>query len=191
MEIACLAWGSLVWDPRELPIRGIWFSDGPLLPVEFTRRSTNGRITLVLTPSARLVRALWGLMAVGTLDEAIDALCSRECIPNRNKTKHIGSWPNGTPCRAVDASFRTWVQSIGIDAVIWTNLPPKFDEEYETPSVEKVVKYLQGLSHEKRRVAEEYVRRSPPQIDTDYRRRIEAELGWRPIGRNSVLFGTK
>ena len=47
MIIACFGWGSLVWNPADLPMVGDWQSDGPALPVEFTRKSNNGRVTLV------------------------------------------------------------------------------------------------------------------------------------------------
>jgi len=93
--IACLGWGSLVWDPRELPIHRQWFTDGPLVKVELLRQSQDNRISLVLHHSAEPVRSLWALMTVRTLEDAKKALAMRERIPGKNINKHIDYWSRG------------------------------------------------------------------------------------------------
>ena len=59
--IACIGWGSLIWDRRNLDVDGHWRADGPILPVEFARQSSNGRITLVLGRGFAPVPALWSV----------------------------------------------------------------------------------------------------------------------------------
>ena len=48
MKSAVLAWGSLVWDPRDLQLAAEFAPNGPLLPIEFCRVSDDGRLTLVV-----------------------------------------------------------------------------------------------------------------------------------------------
>jgi hypothetical protein len=48
MKIAVLAWGSLIWDRRDLQIVGDFEANGPVLPLEFCRISGGGRLTLVV-----------------------------------------------------------------------------------------------------------------------------------------------
>ena len=80
MKIACLGWGSLVWDSRGLPVRKPWFMDGPLLPIEFVRQSEGGRITLVIVNNAAHIRSLWALLSVTDLEIAKKELADREGI---------------------------------------------------------------------------------------------------------------
>jgi hypothetical protein len=182
MTIACLGWGSLIWDPQALRVRRPWFVDGPLLPIEFARQSNDGRITLVLVPgSVALVRSLWALMSLDLLDEGLESLRVRENIPEKNAANHIGHWTKGKAAEGITGHVKSWAEGLGLEAVIWTNLPPKFDQREEIPSSDQILAYLGSLENESRRNAERYIRLAPPQIDTEYRRIIERELGWEPL----------
>lgn len=178
MRIACLGWGSLIWDPRGLPIRRQWFEDGPFAPVEFLRQSSDGRITLVIDPVAVPVRVLWAHMIPTDLSDARRALGDRERIRDGASSADVGSWRQGEDAPATMPNLRGWAKSHDVDAVVWTALGPKFDGVEASPSAEKVIEYLRGLTGTKREHAERYVRCTPPQIDTEYRHRIEAALGW-------------
>lgn len=182
MLIACLGWGSLVWDPRSLPVRREWFTDGPLLPIEFARKSRDDRVTLVLLDKAPVNRSLWALMSVSELQPAKEALADREGMTGNDKTKHIGCWSiNEKPAGVGVAEIAKWARNIRIEAVIWTALPASFGNEHGSDLEDKVIAHLRSLPHERRQNAERYVRRTPRQIDTEVRRRIERELGWFPL----------
>lgn len=178
LKIACLGWGSLVWDPRELPICREWFKDGPFAPVEFTRQSSNRRMTLVIDPSARPVRVLWALMLPSDLQSAQKALKDREGITATDWLPLIGSWERGDTAPENIPDLPQWAEDRGLDAAVWTALKPKFADEERSPSIDEVIRHLRELSGTARDHAKEYIERAPRQIDTDYRRQIEAALGW-------------
>ena len=182
MAIACLGWGSLVWDPRELPVQGKWFEDGPLLPVEFARESRDGRLTLVIVAGyGSMVRSLWSLFANTTLADAREALRLREGVGEKSAADYIAAWQTGDPDDRAPSGVSAWVRQHGLDAVVWTALPPQIGGNLRVPTEDQAVAHLRSLSHERRRHAERYIRMTPRQIDTPYRRRFEAEFGWSPL----------
>jgi hypothetical protein len=181
MKIACLGWGSLIWRPDNLLIRREWFADGPLLPIEFVRQSNDGRLTLVITNSAKPVRTLWALMATDDLNIAKQSLKIREGIPNSKFETSISSI---TTIEETDDLIKLviqeWAKSLKLDAVIWTSLPSKFrDTDGEEPTLEEAVTYLSTLDINRQATAEEYIRRAPKQIDTEFRRKFEGVFGWK------------
>lgn len=177
-KIACLAWGSLVWNPRQLPVAGEWFKDGPLAPIEFTRQSDNGRITLVIDQIREPVPVLWTYMSSSNLGEAQKALRDREGISAANWLTLIGSWKRGQrPPRGIP-ELPEWAEARALDAIVWTALAPRFGGRNISPSADEVIAYLRGLSGHTLVCAKEYIERAPRQINTDYRRQIEAALGW-------------
>jgi hypothetical protein len=178
MRIAYLGWGSLVWLPGELLIRGQWFTDGPFLPIEFCRQSEDGRLTLVITSAKPELRTLWALALTDAINEAIASLQNREGLCGGKKDKNTGVWPTDARYAEAPLSIVTWAKQNTLDAVIWTALGARFAGKDDFPTEVETVKYLRELLPEKRRLAEEYIRRAPVQIDTNYRRRFELEFGW-------------
>ena len=177
--IVCLGWGSLIWDPRDLPV-GEWKPDGPSVNVEFVRQSgrKRDRLTLVLFDVAEPVPSLWARMTVDNLNGAVSDLAHREGTFQEN----IGHWSRGQADPKKIPGLGVWATSRDIDHVIWTALGQKFKgKDGRAPTEDEAVAYLKKLDDEGRAAkAKEYVRRAPPQIDTAYRGRIERCLGWTP-----------
>ena len=173
MKIAVIAWGSLVWDPKNLNFDGNWRTDGPQLPVEFARKSQGGRLTLVIYEPASPVTTLW------TLSTEPDVRSARENLRKREGTHDIdiiGYWSRseGTNYRNLPPNYHhslaEWCNSKALDAAIWTALGSNF----ESLTVESACAHLQELSADKKSKAFEYIRKTPEQIQTDFRSRLEA-----------------
>jgi hypothetical protein len=181
--IACIGWGSLIWDRRNLDVDGEWRADGPALPVEFARQSSDGRITLVLVKGFTSVPTLWSTFNTRDLARARESLRQREGVPRSRAGDLIAHWRRGeNPASDPHATISAWAAGNNLGAGVWTNLPPKFDGiDGRVPTENEVVGYLQTLTGKKRTAAEQYVRRAPRQIGTAYRRAIEKSLGWTPI----------
>jgi hypothetical protein len=175
MVIACLGWGSLCWDPRSLPIAGDWNQDGPYLPVEFSRVSSDGRITLVLTEGAIPVQVLWVPLAVDSLEQAITALAEREGVKRLNA---IGRVVTTAAARDEHAVVQSWAISRGISGVVWTALKPGLDKSSRgiIPSLDQLREQIERLSPEARAVALDYVVRAPLQVETRLRSTLQGLL---------------
>lgn len=180
MKIACIGWGSLIWNPGSLLIRREWFFDGPFLPIEFTRQSQDGRLTLVITPTVKPIRTLWALLATEDISISKESLRVREGIHENKASQYIDTISaNEETNDPIRLTIQDWLRVLKIDAAIWTNLPSKFDkEDKKVPTIEEAIVYLERLDINKRKLAEEYVRKAPKQIDTDYRREFEKHFGW-------------
>lgn len=176
--IACIGWGSLIWNPGDLLIRRPWLEDGPLVRVEFVRESANRRITLVLEGTAPPTRALWAVFDCDDTSAAKASLQAREgCRPGGVK-----AWSTGEAEPRDVMGLAEWARAREIESVVWTALGPKFGgHDGAVPTVDQVIDHLRALDGADRSNAEQYVRRAPRQIDTPYRRRIEAALNWTPL----------
>lgn len=186
MKIACLGWGSLIWDAGSLKTKSVWFENGPKLPIEFARQSSDDRITLVIVRGKEIswVQSLWALLEVKNMEDATEMLRKREGIPKRNIDKHIGSCTSSEVVERDDEiakSIHNWLVRNDLDGVVWTDLPPKFKGVNDrVPSVQEIIKHIQSLECKRAERAKEYVQKAPPQIETSYRKDIISRLDLSP-----------
>ena len=177
MKIAILGWGSLIWSPRDLPHDGRWRSGGPTLPVEFSRISDDGRLTLVVDPDhGAPVETRWTLSSRSCVAEAVTDLARREGCAER----WIGFLENASgrssrdrnPSQIdVDGRLAPWISDQAVDALLWTALPATFEERRGRPfSTAAALDYLDSLEGDLRRVSVEYLRNAPDGVETPVRR---------------------
>jgi len=171
LRIVIIAWGSLVWDPRELPLALPFRLSGPSLPIAFSRISRDGRLTLVIDEqNGNPCRTYTAFSAATDLATAIGALSKREGTSadgigfvDRLTGKSAEACAQRHP-RALQ-TIQTWAAASGHDAVIWTALPSNFREQTRRAySVAAAMDYLAGLAAPKREAALAYIRQAPSQV---------------------------
>jgi hypothetical protein len=182
MTIAILAWGSLIWNPGSLHIEGGWRPGGPALPIEFSRISNNGRLTLVIDEQCGVpVPTRFALSAFTDAEAAIRDLQVREGAPTVKGIGLIdrsGMRCNGHALKShalATEQIRQWSQQNEIQTVIWTAIGPRFIERTGSPfSVDAAIRYLASLTEPTKAMALEYIRNAPEDVLTPVRTKVEA-----------------
>ncbi len=180
MRIAILGWGSLIWDPCDLPREGTWQEGGPALPVEFSRISSDGRLTPVIDPDhCSPVPTRFVLSPRADLDDAVSDLRTREETGSR-KIGFVDLRHGTERCRVGNLLeiLRNWTREHGFDGVVWTDLEPNFEEQLKIAfSLDVAEGYLLRLPKTVANRARKYIENAPAEVDTPLRRRLRAS-GW-------------
>jgi predicted RNase H-like nuclease len=179
-RIAILGWGSLVWDPRDLPLVPPWRPGGPALPLEFSRISSDGRLTLVIDPTdGESLPTRFALSPRGALEDVVADLRDREGTTWMNIGMiGLSSRQERSRFPALLGTLKDWLGRNGLDAVVWTDLQPNFERQLSRKfTIDLALEYLRGLPRGVAERAREYIEKAPSEVRTPLRRRLH-EIGW-------------
>ncbi len=177
MRIAVLGWGSLIWNPQQLDVTGAFEIGGPPLPIEFTRVSGNGRLTLVIDERyGTACPTYYAVSGSKGLDEARENLRIREGMTHVNGVGYVDLRTGEVSARVKERHphaipvIANWAREKGFGAVIWTALASNFAEvTSRVYSIDEALAYLGELPSEKFALAARYIRMAPLQVQTPFR----------------------
>lgn len=178
MRIAILGWGSLIWDPRQLPREGVWQEAGPVLPLEFSRVSSDCRLTLVIDREhGDPCETRFVLSPRVDIDDAIEDLRHREgtrksligFVDLSHDARH------GRDAQSI-VDIAAWAQANEFDGVVWTDLNHNFETEIGSAfTVPRAIAYLESLPRTARLRAMKYIADAPEKVSTPLRRALDKE----------------
>ncbi len=174
-KIAVIGWGSLIWNPRDLKVLSkIWEIDGPELPIEFARKSKDGRITLVIYTSylsepKKWVNCLWNYLNVESIEEAIENLRLREGCPTKKPIGFIYRGSSNAKNQEIEKLIKKWADKKQMQGVVWTDLDSNIP-------LNKVITHLRNLKSKEFAKAKKYILKTPKQIKTPLRPSLESFL---------------
>jgi hypothetical protein len=180
VRIVILGWGSLINEPRDLPIVGDWQKDGPVLWIEFSRISRKGEragcLTLVIDERCESeVTTLHVLSPRTDLAQAVADLQEREgtsqddigfCVVAAGRFAPNALSRHPKSCERI----RAWALEKGFDAVIWAAQSRRFKDALGIPfSPAAALNYLNGLPAPTKEKALQYIHDTPAQTMTPFR----------------------
>lgn len=178
-KIAILAWGSLLWEERpefNEQHEKEWYFDGPVLNLEFSRKSSSrqGALTLVIDDiNGTPTQVAWCLSIRQSVEDAICDLRCREGTTLRNiRSIRLPTDSSSSPCPII----ATWASEKYLDAVIWTALESNFNGDGRPDfSVNAAVEYIKTLDPCGKSMAAEYIWRAPAFVKTPLRDALQQE----------------
>ena len=187
MKIGVCAWGSLIWDPRNLMIQGDFQPVGPRIPLEFSRisgRDEQRRLTLTIDErDGALCQTFVAQSAFSEISDAIDNLAGREGLYYKEDVGWSIAASDKASARAMSRhphalrDIQSFLDRTGFDAVIWTALPPNFAARLSDGASFSVSRALQVLlddfSERELGASMEYMRRAPIEVVTPLRSAAE------------------
>ena len=190
MKHMILGWGSLLWDETSFPLAlsSNWDSEGPSLPLEFSRvsKTRNGALTLVIDPAnGQECRSSFAESARRHLDDAIcDLRCREGTVVRRiGFVDLISGAQRSNAYPALADTLRSWGEERGFASVVWTDLPSNFNEgDRGRFTVEAAAKYLRDLGPEGASCARKYISRAPLSVHTPLREHVENAEWWPTYG---------
>ena len=177
-SIAILGWGSLVWEERPDFDRHLvsWNSGGPVLPIEFSRKSKSRGNALTLVIDRERGSPVETLYAMSKRKDPRDAVCD---LRSREGTtlENIGfiNLGDGTERGRDEQSvqdIRAWAMEKKIQFVTWTDLPSHFAGVDKAAFITGATDHLKSLDATRLRQALTYIVMAPKQTDTGLRRAL-------------------
>jgi hypothetical protein len=131
MKIVYLGFGSLLWNFDELSLSSEWIkSDDLKLPLEYSRISRDGRMTLVIDEINGTYNNIRYAISKNTnVNKAIKNLKIREKTTKQNIgyiNRNNGKSRTMHMTDKLKSVITNWMIQNNIDVVIWTNLQPKW-----------------------------------------------------------------
>ena len=160
-NIHLLGWGSLIWDQGSLKTLNKWKTTDFTLPLEFSRISSDNRLTLVIDNNGKNNNVFHKQLDYTDINSAINNIAIREKTNPKN-IAYINLVHN--KMRLCGLSYKyvitiiNWMKKNKINAIIWTGLRENWNTKTKIKfSNKNAYIYYKNLNKKERKNAFNYI----------------------------------